>query len=184
MTNLKKTTTNTWLRLNAKDGRFAFTGCRFIFHPTLRRSECGWKHKHGNQLWQTGWIINQQANRQTHRDFHIFGSCFHLSGGRQEEEEGGGGGEEEEEEWHWSPAGKIWFPANNRLPLWAVKETARCSLFRRTKTWLLTVKERIEEKNVPSSYLESLERTQSKTAANCRQRGGTQWQFTAVICSF
>lgn len=31
----------------------------------------------------------------------------------------------------------------------------------------LTVKERTDEKNVPSSYRESLERTPSKTAANC-----------------
>lgn len=53
----------------------------------------------------------------------------------------------------------------------AVKETARRSLFPGTKTWLLTVKERMEEKNVPSSYLESFERTPSRTAANCRQRG-------------
>lgn len=39
---------------------------------------------------------------------------------------------------------------------------------------LLTVKERIEEKNVPSSYRESLERTPSKTTANCRKTGKRQ----------
>lgn len=32
---------------------------------------------------------------------------------------------------------------------------------------ILTVKERMEEKNVPSSYRESLDNTPSKTAANC-----------------
>lgn len=34
----------------------------------------------------------------------------------------------------------------------------------------LTVKERIEEKKVPSSYRESLDSTPSKTAANCECR--------------
>lgn len=139
----------------------------FIF-PSVAPALWMWME---TQIWKpTGWIIKLQADRRTHRDFHVFGSCFHLlvGGGRRTRRGGGEGGEEEE--WHWSSAGKIWFPANNRLPLWAVKEAARRSLFPRTKTWLLTVKERIEEKNVPSSYLESLERTPSKMAANCRQR--------------
>lgn len=35
---------------------------------------------------------------------------------------------------------------------------------------MLTVKERMEEKNVPSSYRESLDNTPSKTAANCESQ--------------
>ncbi len=35
---------------------------------------------------------------------------------------------------------------------------------------ILTVKDRMEEKNVPSSYRESLDNTPSRTAANCESK--------------
>lgn len=144
--------------MRAKSGRFAFPGCFFFLH-CLNVDDT---HTHTHTETDRANNKNKrQADRHTHRDFHIFGSCFHLSGEGREEEE-------EEEEWHWSSAGRIWFPENIRFPV-----RARCSVSTNTQktTWLLTVKERIEEKNVPSSYLESLERTPSKTAANCREEG-------------
>lgn len=45
---------------------------------------------------------------------------------------------------------------------------------RKEKT--LTVKDRMEEKNVPSSYRESLDNTPSKTAANCESKSMFAWQ--------
>lgn len=108
MTNLNK---STWL--NAESGLFAFPSVA----PAL------WMRME-TQIWKpTGWIIKQQADRRTHRDFHVFSSSFHLlvGGGRRRRR----GEEKEKKKKNDSSAGKIWFPANNRLPLWAVKEAAR-----------------------------------------------------------
>lgn len=70
MTNLNK---STWL--NAESGLFAFPSVA----PAL------WMRME-TQIWKpTGWIIKQQADRRTHRDFHVFSSGFHLlvGGGRR-----------------------------------------------------------------------------------------------------
>lgn len=41
---------------------------------------------------------------------------------------------------------------------------------------LLTVKDRMEEKRVPSSYLESLERRPWRTVENCRHQREQKWE--------
>lgn len=49
---------------------------------------------------------------------------------------------------------------------------------------LLTVKDRMEEKKVPSSYLESLDRRPSRTAANYRGKtlSQTPWVVRLQMC--
>ena len=93
-----------------------------------RRSDCllNGNTNYGNRLWRTEWTIKSAGRSTYSRGLQHIWQLLSPFGGRGGEEGGGRGGgeegeeeeeEEEEEERHWSSAGKIWFPANNRLPV-------------------------------------------------------------------
>ena len=183
MANLNKITTKKTPKQQAHDWmqRAAALHSRAA-SSSARRSDClNGNTNYGSRLWRTEWTIKSAGRSTDSRGLpHIWQLLSPFGGGREGRQE-----EEEEEkkkrrkrnkkkkkknDTEVQP-GRSGFQQITGCLCEAVKETARRSLIPGTKTWLLTVKERIEEKNVPSSYLESFERTPSKTAANCRQRG-------------